>query len=177
MIITYLFSKIIHTNMKSPITKIISLLALFITFCFSAKAQNTPDATQTGNMLFSKGEKIKSANFTGTVWLNSLVVAEDRYDCVVGNVTFEAGARTNWHSHPDGQILLATEGIGYYQEKGKPIRILHKGDVVKGTPNVPHWHGASPGSGFTHIAITANNPNGRTLWLQKVTEQEYNSVK
>ncbi|HEY4964842.1 MAG TPA: cupin domain-containing protein [Puia sp.] len=63
------------------------------------------------------------------------------------------------------QILLVTEGTGYYQEKGKPIQLLHKGDVVKILPDVIHWHGASPDSAFTHIAVNTNTPKGIVEWL------------
>ncbi|ALR30373.1 hypothetical protein ATE47_07485 [Chryseobacterium sp. IHB B 17019] len=66
----------------------------------------------------------------------------------MGNVTFEPGARTKWHLHPGGQIILVTGGVGYYQEKGQPKKILHKGDVIKCPPHVEHWHGASKDSYF-----------------------------
>ena len=92
----------------------------------------------------------------------------------VGNVTFEPGARTKWHSHPGGQILLATEGTGYYQEKGSSKRLLRKGDVVKCPSNIAHWHGASHDSHFVQVAIT-NAREGATVWLHPVTDEEYNS--
>jgi quercetin dioxygenase-like cupin family protein len=80
-------------------------------------------------------------------------------------------AHTFW-----GQILIATKGIGYYQEKGKPIQLLHEGDVVKILPNVLHWHGASPDNEFTHIAINPNTQNGAVVWLARVTDEEYDSL-
>ena len=92
----------------------------------------------------------------------------------VGNVTFEPGARTKWHSHPGGQIILATDGIGFYQEKGRPKKIIHKGDAVKCPPNIEHWHGASRDSHFVQLAIT-NNDKGNVVWLQSVTDEEYNN--
>lgn len=90
----------------------------------------------------------------------------------VGNVTFEPGARTKWHLHAGGQILLAIGRIGYYQEKGSPKKILRKGDVIKCLPNVPHWHGASPDNEFIQIAITSTH-KGSTVWLEPVTDEEY----
>ncbi|MGE8527218.1 cupin domain-containing protein [Chryseobacterium rhizosphaerae] len=66
----------------------------------------------------------------------------------MGNVTFEPGARTKWHLHPGGQIILVTGGVGFYQEKGQPKKILHKGDVIKCSPHVEHWHGTSKDSYF-----------------------------
>ena len=122
--------------------------------------------------IFPKGEKIINDNFTGTAWLTSLVTADSTNDNAVGNVTFAPGARTNWHLHPDGQIILATGGVGYYQEKGSPKKILRKGDVIKCPPNVPHWHGAGPDEEFVQIAITGRE-NGPTEWLRAVTEEEY----
>ena len=131
---------------------------------------NTDETTDT--TLFPKGERITNDNFTGTAWLTSLVTADSTNDNAVGSVTFEPEARTNWHLHPDGQIILATGGVGYYQEKGSPKRILRKGEVVKCPPNVPHWHGASPDEEFIQIAITGRE-DGPTEWLQAVTDEEY----
>lgn len=74
--------------------------------------------------------------------------------------------------HPSGQIILATGGVGYYQEKGSPKRILRKGDVVKCPANTPHWHGASADKEFIQIAITGRE-KGPTQWLEPVTDQEY----
>jgi quercetin dioxygenase-like cupin family protein len=85
-----------------------------------------------------------------------LVTADEIFNTSIGNVTFEPGSRNNWHTHPGGQILIATNGTGYFQEKGKPIQVLHDGDVVKILPGVKHWHGASAESEFTHIAVNTN---------------------
>ena len=90
---------------------------------------------------------------------------------------FEPGARNNWHIHPGRQILLVTDGTGFYQEKGKSIQLLRKGDVVQIPPNAEHWHGASTDSGFTHIAINTNAQNGIVVWQQRVTDEEYGSFK
>lgn len=94
-----------------------------------------------------------------------------------GMVTFEPGARTNWHKHPGGQVLLVTAGKGYYQEKGSSIKIIYKGDVVKCTPGIEHWHGASPDAEMSHVAISGNMEKGPVVWLQKVTDEQYNSIK
>jgi quercetin dioxygenase-like cupin family protein len=106
------------------------------------------------------------------------VNSDSLFNTSIGNVTFEPKARTNWHKHPGGQILLVTEGGGYYQEKGKPALRIQKGDVVKIPPGTEHWHGASPDSGLTHIAISLNTDKGEAVWLKPVTNEEYNqSVK
>ncbi len=111
--------------------------------------------------------------FTGTTYLNMLCQKDDVWNSSIGNVTFEKGARTNWHKHSGGQILLVTAGEGRYQEKGKEIQILKPGDIVKIAPNVEHWHGAAPDSIFAHISIETNIPNNITTWLEPVSNKEY----
>ncbi len=88
---------------------------------------------------------------------------------------FEPGCRNNWHTHPGGQVLICTSGMGYYQEKGKPIQLLHPGDVVQILPEIKHWHGASVDSEFTHLAINTNSDKGLVHWMERVTDQEYHS--
>jgi quercetin dioxygenase-like cupin family protein len=122
--------------------------------------------------IFPRGDKITNSNFKGTAYLKMLVNADSLNPTTVGSVTFEPGARTKWHTHPGGQILLVMDGAGYYQEKGQPKKILRKGDVVKCPPNVPHWHGASIDTAFVQVAIT-NRHRGETVWLHEVTDDEY----
>ena len=135
---------------------------------------NTPENAST---IFPKGDKAPADYFAGTAWIKNLVPADDTFNTLIGNVVFESGARNNWHTHPGGQILIVTDGIGYYQEKGKPIQLIRKGDVVRILPGVVHWHGASPESEFTHIAVNTNTQKGVVEWLQKVTDEEYNKYK
>ena len=132
---------------------------------------------QDQHTIFPKGERAPEAYFTGMTWVKSLVPAHDLFNVMIGNVVFEPGSRNNWHTHPGGQILLATDGIGYYQERGKPIQVLHTGDVVQILPGVEHWHGASPDSRFTHIAINTNTDKGIVEWLAPVTDNDYLSLK
>jgi quercetin dioxygenase-like cupin family protein len=154
-----------------------AIFAFLILLNFNSQAQETSDSMASGNSIFPKGEKAPAANFTGNVWLKVFVSDDTAFNYHMANVTFEPGARTHWHQHPGGQILLVTEGIGYYQEKGKPKKILRRGDMIKCPPGTEHWHGASPGSSFAHVGITNNSPKGRAVWLQPVTDQEYNSPK
>jgi quercetin dioxygenase-like cupin family protein len=145
--------------------------------CNQSNKTNESNMTERQNeIFFSKGNKIISDNFTGTAWLQ-MMVSDSTYNTVIGNVTFEKGARTSWHYHPGGQILLVTNGAGYYQEKGKPIKILHKGDIVICPPDTEHWHGASPDCGLTHIAISTNLQKGNVVWLKPVSDEEYNIIK
>ncbi|WP_181308526.1 cupin domain-containing protein [Rufibacter sp. XAAS-G3-1] len=153
----------------------IKLAVLFAVLGLSscAVAQNVKESAQTLGLLYAKGVRAPSSNFTGTVWVNMLVTSEDKLDIGAGSVTFEAGARTNWHRHPGGQVLLVTEGKGRYQERGKPPRVIQKGDVVKCPPGVDHWHGASPDTGLTHIAISTDAEKGNAEWGNPVTDEEY----
>jgi quercetin dioxygenase-like cupin family protein len=128
------------------------------------------------NSIFPKGDRASADYFTGTAWVRLLLPNDEAVHTQIGDVVFEPGARNNWHTHPGGQILIATHGVGYYQERGKPIQVLHKGDVVRILPDVVHWHGASPDSEFTHIAINSNTQNGIVTWLDRVTDEEYLSL-
>ncbi|MBS1488848.1 MAG: carboxymuconolactone decarboxylase family protein [Bacteroidetes bacterium] len=124
-----------------------------------------------------KKEKSANSNFVGTVSVKMLVNPDSLFNTQMGAVTFEPGARTNWHYHPSGQILIITDGTAYYQEKGKPKQILSKGQIVKCPPNVQHWHGATQHGSMTHLALTPDLKMGGVVWLQKVTDEEYESKK
>jgi quercetin dioxygenase-like cupin family protein len=121
----------------------------------------------------SKGNLARSPNFTGTVWLNMLGTTESGLHASVGNVTFAPGARTHWHAHPGGQILFITKGEGVYQAKGQPARFLQKGDYVEIPLDIVHWHGATPDSEFSHIAVSLNTDLGGAVWSGPVTDDEY----
>ena len=162
--------------MKNLGIKLAIMVAVFgLSSC--AVAQNLKESGQAPGLLYAKGVRAPSTNFTGTVWVNMLVTSEDRLDSGIGSVTFEPGARSNWHSHPGGQVLLVTEGKGLYQERGKQVQVMQKGDVVKCPPGVDHWHGASPDTGLTHIAISTNAEKGNAVWLERVSDEQYNSFK
>ena len=123
---------------------------------------------------FAKGEvNPYSQYFTGTTHLNMLCTRDGIWNSSIANVTFEKGARTNWHRHSGGQILLVTAGEGRYQEREGEIRILKAGDVVRIPLNVEHWHGAAPNSWFTHISVETNLPDNQTTWLEPVSDAEY----
>ena len=94
----------------------------------------------------------------------------------MANVTFEPGCRNSWHSHKAGQLLIATAGIGYYQEKGQPARRLYPGDIVEIAPDIVHWHGAAPDCWFAHIAITTNPKTNAAVWLDPVSDEQYSKA-
>jgi quercetin dioxygenase-like cupin family protein len=160
-------------NYRISLMKNILILIFTCVLSVSSYAQVKRDNKQlVTNSIFPKGAKITNNNFKGTAYLQMLMDADSINPTSVGNVTFEAGARTKWHEHPGGQILLVIDGVGYYQEKGQAKKTLRKGDVIKCPANVPHWHGASVDSAFVQVAIT-NRHLGETVWLHEVTEDEY----
>jgi len=138
----------------------------------ACNTEKTSDET-----VFPKGEKITNSNFAGTAYLHMMGARDTTFHASFGNVTFEPKARTNWHSHPGGQILFITKGRGYYQAKDQPARLLREGDVVEIPRNVVHWHGATPDSVFVHIAVSLNTDEGGAVWLGPVTDDEYNRIK
>ncbi len=128
-------------------------------------------------VLFGVGEENPYGEFfTGKSYLNMLTTDS----VVVANVTFEPGCRNNWHIHHaekgGGQILLATDGEGWYQEEGKPAQKLTPGSVVEIPAGVKHWHGAAKDSQFTHIAIEVPAVNASNEWLEPVSDEEYNKL-
>ena len=115
--------------------------------------------------------------FTGTVRIDQLFKAPAPSRSSGAYVTFEPGARSNWHTHPLGQTLICTAGRGYVQSEGGAIRTIRPGDVVWCPPNEKHWHGASPTTAMTHIAIQ-EELNGKVVdWMEKVTDEQYNASK
>lgn len=127
--------------------------------------------------VFPKGDRGPAEWFSGTVWVQSLVGADQVGGAYsAGQVMFEPGGRTYWHTHPAGQVLLCTEGTGFYQERGKAARPLAKGDVVVIPKEVEHWHGAVADGRFVHLAITNFRDGECVTWLSPVTEAEYDEV-
>lgn len=154
------------------------LLALLLFPAYGALAQ-VADKNKTHKMtsFTDKGNAAPKELFSGTVWVNMNVIPDDGYNTNIGTVTFEPKARTNWHVHKSGQILFVIEGIGYYQEKGKPIQLIHKGDVVKIPKDAKHWHGGSHQSSMRHIAMITDYDEDKTEWFEPVSDEDYNSFK
>ena len=111
--------------------------------------------------------------FTGTVRIDPLFGATAPARAAGNAVTFEPGARTAWHTHPLGQILIVTAGCGLVQREGGPVEEIHLGDVVWFEPGEKHWHGASPIKAMTHIAIQEALDGKAVDWMEKVTDEQY----
>ena len=157
--------------MKSVFLTAIAFLALSTIGCMENKSENKATGLQA---IFPKGELGPAENFTGNAWNTPLVPNDSIYNTVVGNVYFEPGARSNWHVHPSGQILVIIDGIGFHQIKGQLKQTIRKGDIVKCPPNVEHWHGASPDTGLQQMYILPKTEKGIVTWLGKVTDEVYN---
>ncbi len=111
--------------------------------------------------------------FTGAVRIDPLFQPNDAARAGAGQVTFEPCARTAWHTHPLGQVLIVTSGVGRVQQWGGPVEELRAGDVVWTPPGVKHWHGASPTTAMIHIAITEQLDGKVVEWMEKVTDEQY----
>ena len=111
--------------------------------------------------------------FTGAVRIDPLFQASPPARAAGNAVTFEPGARTAWHTHPLGQILIVTAGCGRVQRLGGPVEEIRPGDVVWFEPGEKHWHGAAPTTAMTHIAIQEQLDGKRVEWLEKVTDEQY----
>lgn len=117
------------------------------------------------------------AYFTGTAHVTPLFAATDATRAAGASVTFEAGARSAWHTHPRGQVLIVTSGVGRIQQWGEPIQEIRPGDVIWTPPGVKHWHGAAPSSAMTHIAIQEEKDGKVVEWMEKVSDEQYRSTR
>ncbi|HKS79986.1 MAG TPA: cupin domain-containing protein [Candidatus Acidoferrales bacterium] len=117
--------------------------------------------------------KGRSEWFTGTVRIDPLFQAPDPARVQGASVTFEPGGRTAWHTHPLGQTLIVTSGCGWTQREGGPVEEIRPGDVVCFAPGEKHWHGATPATAMSHIAIQENLGGKVVEWMEKVSEDQY----
>jgi quercetin dioxygenase-like cupin family protein len=125
---------------------------------------------RSGSQPSSKG---RAEWFTGTVRIDPLFQATDPARAAGNSVTFEPGARTAWHTHPLGQILIVTAGCGRAQRWGGPIEEIRPGDLIWFPPEEKHWHGAAPTTAMTHIAMQEQLSGKPVDWMEKVTDEQY----
>lgn len=129
---------------------------------------------QSGARPFIKGS---AEHFTGDVWIDLLFKAIERGRGQGASVTFGPGARSAWHTHPLGQVLIVTAGCGVVQCAGDSARIIRPGDVVRCPPGEKHWHGAVANTSMTHIAIQEALDGRVVQWLEKVTDEQYREAQ
>lgn len=111
--------------------------------------------------------------FTGRVRVDPVWPADGHINASGAWVTFEPGARSAWHTHPAGQRLVVVSGVGLTQEWGKPVQTIRPGDVVWCPPGVKHWHGATPTTAMTHLAVTGTADGRNVTWMEKVSDEQY----
>jgi 4-carboxymuconolactone decarboxylase len=162
----------------------LALLAAAVSLANQAAIAQTPQTipnAPTAAVIVLRGgsrpaQKGPTENFTGSVRVDPLFSAEGVSDADGASVTFEPGARTAWHSHPRGQTLIVTAGIGRVQNWGGTVLEIRPGDVVRIPAGVKHWHGAAPATAMTHIAIHERQGGQVVTWMEKVSEQQYQSA-
>ena len=151
----------------------IPLVALAVAWATHAHAQATRELVI--SRAVARSSRVAPAeNFTGTVRVQPLFDTTAMMRSYGASVSFDAGARTAWHTHPRGQVLIITEGIGRAQLWGGPVEEIRPGDVVRIPPGAKHWHGASPTTAMTHIAIVEHLDRRNTEWMEKVSDAQYN---
>lgn len=143
---------------------------LFALFAASSGHAQSVVVSQGGSRPSIKGPE---ANFTGSVTIDPLYSNNEQTSNTGSHVTFDPGARSAWHTHPAGQILIITTGTGWFQEEGGEKRIIRPGDVIWSSPGVKHWHGATATTGVGHIAITNMKDGKNVTWMEKVSDQQY----
>lgn len=153
--------------MKPLIAMAASLLALAST---TVHADDTITITHAGSQPSNKGP---DQYFTGPVRVDPLFPARAPSRMSAGLVTFEPGARSAWHTHPVGQVLIVTSGVGRIQQWGGPVQEFRPGDVVRIPPGVKHWHGAAPTTAMSHIALQEAVDGRNVDWLERVTDEQY----
>lgn len=134
----------------------------------------SPDS---GLMFPRAAEAVDLDTFNGPIYLSSLLEGDNVADAPgLHYVVFEPGVINNWHTHEGGQILIATDGIGYHQMEGEPVEVLYPGDVALCPPGVKHWHGGSAGTRFAHIAANTNLELTGLEWFDRLTDEEYRQL-
>jgi 4-carboxymuconolactone decarboxylase len=156
--------------------------ALLTMLVLVASASTGTQSMRTQTLVITRGgsraiEPGPEGNFTGDVRVERLYDAVEPSHSSGGFVTFAPGARTAWHSHPAGQILIVTAGIGRVQLWDRQIEAIQAGDVVRIPAGVKHWHGASPSASMTHLGITEQRDGTAVQWMEKVSEEQYDGVQ
>lgn len=121
-----------------------------------------------------EGTKAPNIHFIGEAWLNNLLQADSNFNYNITRATFKANSTLDWHKHSSVQVIIITEGEGYYQERGKEPVILKKGDLIKCNKDTEHWHSSTKESSVTYLAIYGGTQP--TTWTEKLSQEYYDSV-
>jgi quercetin dioxygenase-like cupin family protein len=160
------------------VVKLTGAVTLVLPAIICARAETPFAETQELNMEIKRVGSQPSGNgpadwFTGAVRIDRLFDAPDPARVAAASVTFEPGARTAWHTHPLGQTLIVSAGCGWAQRHGGPVEEIRPGDVVWFPPGEKHWHGATPTTAMTHIAIQEKLDGKAVEWMEKVSDGQY----
>ena len=147
------------------------LLLLFVPFV-SFTQDYKLNSFKIGNL--DLNDKAPNTHYIGNAWLKRLVVADEDFDYNLTLATFQSNSTLDWHKHSTGQVLIIIDGEGYYQEKGKEVIVLKKGDVIKCDKNIEHWHSSTPNKDVSYIAIYGNS---ETIWTEKLSKENYDRIK
>ena len=162
---------------KETMKSIAASMALSALAATTVEAQ--PVAVPAGQQISRAGSQASTAGpsetFTGHVRVDPLFRATPEVNASGAYVTFEPGARSDWHTHPAGQRLVVVSGVGLTQQEGRPVQEIRPGDVIVCPPGVKHWHGAAPTTAMTHLAVTGVVDGKSVTWLEKVTDDQYNA--
>ena len=150
----------------------VSAAAACAVLVHSAAAFAQQEITRAGDQASVAGP---AGFFTGRARIDPVWPVSEGINASGGQVTFEPGARSAWHTHPAGQRLVVTSGVGLTQEWGKPVQVIRPGDVVWCPPGVKHWHGASPTTAMSHLAVTGTVGGRNVNWMEKVSDEQYNA--
>ncbi|HYH80627.1 MAG TPA: carboxymuconolactone decarboxylase family protein [Longimicrobium sp.] len=158
--------------LKPGRTTCVAFAALALAGAAPARAQDAGDLVITREA--TRPSRVAPAqNFTGTVRVRPLFDTTAATRAYAATVAFEAGARSAWHTHPRGQVLIVTEGVGRVQRWGASAEEIRTGDVVRIPPGVKHWHGAAPTTAMSHIAVVETLDGRSTDWMEKVSDAQY----
>ena len=155
-----------------------ALCAVLLPAMMSSIAQqaNAPAGGQEITRAGSQPSAVGPAEFfTGRVRVDPVWAADQNLNTSGAWVTFEPGARSAWHTHPIGQRLVVTSGVGLTQEWGKQVQVIRAGDVIACPPDVKHWHGATPTTAMTHLAVTGTKDGKNVNWMEKVSDEQYDA--
>lgn len=163
--------------MNRPVTSMLLSLLVLSFGCFGQALAAQEGGAQ---RIIRNGEQASVQGseqfFTGRVRIDPLYAANNDMRSSGGSVTFEPGARSHWHVHPVGQVLIVLSGVGLTQEWGGPVQEIRPGDVVICPVGIKHWHGAAPDTSMTHISICEEKEPGNVVeWLEEVTDEQYNA--
>ena len=126
------------------------------------------------NQDFNINNKAPNTHYIGNAWLKRLIEADEDFYYNLTQATFQSDSTLDWHKHSTGQVLIIIDGEGYYQEKGKEVIVLKKGDIIKCDKNVEHWHSSTPNKDVSYIAIYGNS---ETIWTEKLSKENYDRIK